>query len=137
MNPVVKDKWIGALLSEKYTQGYGRLGGIRPNEDGILVTAYCCLGVLCELAVEAGVAERVVTYLNNEGHAIFGYRRIGSTNSDPDRATLPRCVATWAGLEYTDPMVILTDDEGEQGIASVNDAENPFPTIAELIRAQH
>lgn len=40
MNQEVKTKWIQALRSGKYKQGFGVLRG----ED-----CYCCLGVLCDL----------------------------------------------------------------------------------------
>lgn len=42
----MKDKWVAALRSGKYTQGRGYL-----NSNGSL----CCLGVLCEIA---GVEKR-------------------------------------------------------------------------------
>jgi hypothetical protein len=40
----LKDKWVAALRSGKYEQGRGAL-----NHNG-----FCCLGVLCEVAVEIG-----------------------------------------------------------------------------------
>jgi hypothetical protein len=41
MNPEIKQKWVEALRSGKYKQGYKQLR----DENG----AYCCLGVLCEV----------------------------------------------------------------------------------------
>jgi len=46
----VKKLWIEALRSGKYEQGRGAL-----NKDG----KFCCLGVLCDLAVKAGVEVEV------------------------------------------------------------------------------
>lgn len=41
MKADLKKKWIRALRSGKYTQGYGRL-----ENNGV----FCCLGVLCKVA---------------------------------------------------------------------------------------
>jgi hypothetical protein len=47
----VKVKWLEALRSGRYTQGTGALQ--RVHEDGS--RSFCCLGVLCEVAIEMGV----------------------------------------------------------------------------------
>lgn len=52
MKPEWKKKWIDALRSGKYLQARGEL-----RREGT-VPAYCCLGVLCELGVEAGLLQR-------------------------------------------------------------------------------
>ena len=46
MNKEVKKKWVDALRSGEYAQGRSSL---RDHDE------YCCLGVLCELAVKEGV----------------------------------------------------------------------------------
>ena len=51
MNPEIKAQWVAALRSGEYKQGRGQL---RNTDD-----EYCCLGVLCDLAVKAGVTEWV------------------------------------------------------------------------------
>lgn len=43
MNPELKKKWVDALRSGEYKQG--KIGLYNYESD-----AYCCLGVLCELA---------------------------------------------------------------------------------------
>jgi hypothetical protein len=47
----VKVKWLEALRSGRYTQGTGALQSV--HEDGS--RSFCCLGVLCEVAIEMGV----------------------------------------------------------------------------------
>lgn len=47
MKKEIADKWIAALESGEYKQGQNVLR----SDDGF----YCCLGVLCELAVKEGV----------------------------------------------------------------------------------
>lgn len=46
MTPELKAKWVEALRSGEYKQGFGRL---RQQGEGAAV-AYCCIGVLCEVA---------------------------------------------------------------------------------------
>lgn len=46
MNPKIKEMWIEALESGEYKQGHGQL-----EKDG----QFCCLGVLCDLAIKDGV----------------------------------------------------------------------------------
>jgi hypothetical protein len=50
MNEEAKRLWVAALRSGKYDQTTGAL------RDGV---GYCCLGVLCEVAIEAGVPVQV------------------------------------------------------------------------------
>lgn len=49
MNQDIKREWVAKLRSGKYEQGRGRLRS-KGNQ-------YCCLGVLCEVAVEGGMIE--------------------------------------------------------------------------------
>lgn len=53
MNPEVRTAWCQALRSEEYTQGRHRLRV--HHSDGTY--GYCCLGVLTDLAIKAGVLE--------------------------------------------------------------------------------
>lgn len=49
MNQELKDRWVTALLSDKYTQGRGRL---QTNDN-----KFCCLGVLCDILQPEGWIE--------------------------------------------------------------------------------
>ena len=49
MNQDIKTRWLEALRSGRYKQGKGSL---RTTDD-----QYCCLGVLCDLAVQDGIVE--------------------------------------------------------------------------------
>jgi hypothetical protein len=46
MEPVIKEKWVAALRSGDYKQGYARL----KKQDAKGNLSYCCLGVLAEVA---------------------------------------------------------------------------------------
>jgi len=91
--------WVRALRSGKYKWGKNSL---HPTDD-----KYCCLGVLCEIAIKQGI--------------------IGSYE---ERAPgLPDKVRLWAGLD-TD-----SGDFSDNRLAAINDdaTRNPFKKIANLI----
>ena len=48
MKQEVKDEWVTALRSGDYKQGEGMLRQVLDDNT----EAYCCLGVLCEIAVK-------------------------------------------------------------------------------------
>jgi hypothetical protein len=106
MNLEIKKKWISALRSGEYKQGKGQLR---------LEDEYCCLGVLCDLAVKSGVDVKVsknFLYMTYDGADL----------------TLPEKVRKWAGLEDGDPWT-----EGHQLSAWNDDEGADFEKIAQLI----
>lgn len=116
MNAHIKENWVAALESGDYEQGVSLLA----YEDGESMK-YCCLGVLCELAVEAGVAIK---------------RKVGNTVTYGDNeydATLPPVVMFWAGIEQEEGQ--FTDRLGDNKyLAALNDDGMPFTEIAGIIR---
>ena len=120
MNPEIRAKWAAALRSGEFPQGDGYLH----YED-----TFCCLGVLCELAVKAGALPPpepdpadadIWLYGNNNG-------------------LLPEAVQQWAGLSKMSPTVFVTV-ESEPGepqaweLAHLNDQEGwTFAQIADAI----
>src|SRR6185437_7486402 len=121
MNPEVKDLWTGGLRSGEFTQGKGYL-----DKDG----KQCCLGVLCILAVRAGVEVDVFTDED------------GTVSYDGHDLLLPPSVMAWAGLDDENPAVTYVEDGpfGPQsdGLGYVNDEVEggTFERIAGLIDAQ-
>lgn len=110
MNPVIKEQWTTALRSGKFEQGRGAL-----NSGG----KFCCLGVLCELAVAEGVVERVE----------FGESfRYGADNEAFSYTYLPHEVVVWSGVEYTGRMKGCPDS-----LATINDRGASFEEIADTI----
>lgn len=55
--PEVKEKWLAALRSGEYEQGTSCLYSTTRESTN---PQYCCLGVLCDLAVKEGIAEWVI-----------------------------------------------------------------------------
>jgi hypothetical protein len=98
MNSQVKKMWVDALKSGDYKQGVGYLHSIHENEH-----AYCCLGVLCELAIENGVELEVkhdsVVAKWSDGPGLFIY--------DGEIGILPESVRQWADLDECNPMIYI------------------------------
>lgn len=120
MNPEVKAEWLAALRSGEFEQGKNRLAN-----DG----KYCCLGVLCELAVRAGVAEKWVQH--PDGAMKYGHRN-ATDYSDKESGVLPYSVQRWANMPDNNPDVFLGND-APYNLAALNDDGRSFDYIADAI----
>lgn len=125
MNEEVKSQWVAELRSGKYTQGQYALR----VTDGDQVT-HCCLGVLCELAVKAGVVKRVTEEAIHEGatptNALF----------DDNAAFLPYSVMKWAGLDTSSGFFAAPDEQRTRSLTGLNDEGITFSGIADIIEKQ-
>lgn len=94
MDPNVKQLWLTALRSGDYAQGRGALHRI--TADG--GSEYCCLGVLCALAADAGHAMPATSPHHDDDVMVEVFY-------DGARNYLPSTVLTWAGLTDIDPLI--------------------------------
>jgi hypothetical protein len=83
MDPKVKPLWLAALRSGEYEQG-----GAYLNRNG----KFCCLGVLCDLAVKAGVDIDIVE------HSDAQEDEDRATTYDANYSSLPLSVTDWSGV---------------------------------------
>lgn len=115
MNKEIAEKWTKRLRSGKDTQGKKFL---RKHDK------LCCLGVLCEIAVEEGV---ILPPSNIEG--VFYY---GEEKQD---FGLPKEVMKWAKIKSSEVEVCVQDIPTEFTLLSyLNDMVNyNFSQIADLI----
>lgn len=97
MNEEVKTLWLEALRSGEYTQGEFRL----KTDLAAGEVQFCCLGVLCEIAVKEGVISK--------------YN--GERGGTPDK------VAKWAGL----PLSRTGRKNVQQELAKKNDGVYSWP----------
>lgn len=115
MKQEIKEQWTGALRSGDYNQGTGHLR----EGDG-----YCCLGVLCDLAVKAGVIPE--PSVSDSG--VYTY-----CDAQRSRYYLPHAVRLWAELDSDNPTVRVQG--GNMYLAELNDDGVPFDEIADHIDA--
>lgn len=108
MNKDIKLEWVKRLRSGTYAQGRNHLAVV----DSLGTKSYCCLGVLCEIAVEHKLINTQVS--------ITGGIMFGCTTTMPSAA-----VRQWAGLEV---------DE----LAAMNDVQQAnFDVIANFIEKEY
>ena len=125
MNQEIKKLWVAALRSGNYVQGKNALCQESPEGPH-----FCCLGVLCDLAVAADVTEQSLT--EDKGNTVRAYREdLTLPNTVPATAVLPHSVVMWANLNSAHPMVLA--DGYEHGLAQLNDSGSTFSEIADLI----
>jgi hypothetical protein len=101
MNPEIRAQWAAALRSGKYQQGHAAL---RKDDE------LCCLGVLCDLAVKAGVASAAMPGEPGYPWAYDGYIDY-----------LPDSVKEWAGLRESNPLVYGPNAPARDHLAILND----------------
>lgn len=116
MDQAIKQEWVAALRSGEYVQGRGYL---RDRHD-----KFCCLGVLCEIAVKHGVIPPAAPRDDDADCQWYG---------DSDIYT-PEVVVEWADLPYKNPRVTHST-EGQNTLAGFNDDHYTFNDIADMIEA--
>jgi len=118
MDSDIKAQWLQALRSGEYEQTSGAL------EHG---GKFCCLGVLCDLAVKAGVTERSQ---EADGPVVYGT----ADGEDTSAGILPDGVKEWSGLPQRNPIFI--EDGNVESLAAKNDMGYSFAQIADLIERE-
>lgn len=108
MHDDIKRRWVEALRSGDFPQSVGALQ---------TPTGFCCLGVLCEIAVADHAASR----------DRWGYQAPYLDDGSYDDELLPEGVAEWAGLSDVSP------DVGADALVELNDDGATFEELAVLI----
>jgi hypothetical protein len=115
MKKDIKKRWLKALRSGEFKQGSGAL---RTTSD-----EFCCLGVLCELAVQDGVVESTPSH----GRDYLYGKGMHTAYPPPE-------VLEWAGLDTADHAVaVRTKDNPYRTLASLNDSGASFKEVAAVI----
>lgn len=139
MNKEIKAKWVEALRDGTRTQGKGTLR----NSDG----GQCCLDVLCELSVDAGIMNPPQLFVSGDRY-IYIFTDEDTGIEMHEGSLLPSIVVDWSGIRYRSPVVTVTkeviDPEGKimanRGTKVALDMLNDtfaanFETIADFIEA--
>ena len=108
MNRAIADTWLEALTSGVYVQRVQAL-----CEDG----AHCALGVLCDLAVKAGVCTE---------------KQVGITTTfDNYACSPPPSVRQWAEMSSSQGLLKNPDESEVRSVLEANDLfKMSFPEIA-------
>jgi hypothetical protein len=126
MNPEVKEQWLTALRSGEYKQGIGQLHWRHNNQS-----EFCCLGVLCDLAKQAGVVQEFDNPDDSSDPEKYGVSVSYEVEKSPSgwrKVTyLPYPVMVWAGLSNRNP------EAGAVSLAGRNDNGETFEEIATAI----
>lgn len=139
MNAEVKQQWLEALRSGEYKQGQEQLHKTGPEGD-----RFCCLGVLCDLALKAGATkvakldqntdydeETEEDVLVNAFDVWYGDANAASLAVTTSFEVLPEDVRKWAGLDGDDPIVEV--DGVEKCLSNLNDNGTTFEALADII----
>lgn len=101
MNTDIKARWIEALRSGEYAQG---MHVLRSPGD-----AYCCLGVLCDIAVKDGKGEWY-DLAPDEGGEHWNFR----DEADGFSSTgLTRKIKDWSGIGFLDQDTLVHMNDGQ------------------------
>lgn len=118
MNKKVKALWVASLRDGSFKKGKYQL---RDLED-----CYDASGVLCELAVSAGIIDAPKRYDKPDAQVFFGYQ-YGDPKTDKNRATgIPEAVQKWADISY----------RTAYRIAMMGDSGKTFNQIADYIEKE-
>jgi hypothetical protein len=127
MNKRVKDLWVAALRSGEYEQGIGYL---KLNSK-----AFCCLGVLCEVAVKEGVTvtKTLIDKTQGQSHPRLTY----VYGKNETEASLPSEVYEWAECEHNPTVRFNNNSNLTTPLWKLNDINRlSFNEIANLIEHQ-
>lgn len=126
MNPQVKEMWIKALQTGQYAQATGKLHAIEDGQAG-----FCCLGVLCDLAVREGVInppkvddthyDTIMYYGQEEAHELLPYEVMTWAELDSDNGNFEQ---SW------DDTIVKTITS----LVDLNDGGKTFMELAEYIK---
>jgi len=140
MNKEWKDKWVAALRSGEYTQGYNYLK--LTNTDKVK-SCFCVLGVLCDLWLKEEKKAQWTELPSQEQEKEHGLTAFGLHG----KSILPYMLCEEIGLlgefgtHYQNPDVcIASEDPAEPNLVSLAEANDDymltFGQLADLIEKQ-
>lgn len=143
MNPEVKALWLNALRSGEYKQAQGALKVTTRYVGEVETDSFCCLGVLTDLAVKAGIMkegeEEPGMRSDSWTRKFAAYFTASDDVCDPaygEGSGLHPAVQAWSGLASN--VGILPHHLGSyKSLVALNDgAQYTFEEIANVIEEQ-
>lgn len=136
MKKEVMELWTTALESGEYQQTALTLVSVDIVNGDII--GHCCLGVLCELAVQQGVnverggGTRTNDYEPDDPRYTPDDDYFPPVTFDGGESYLPLSVMDWAGMKSKNGVL-----SGLQSLSFQNDSGVPFSEISEIIRTNY
>jgi hypothetical protein len=138
----VADRWVAELRSGKYKQTTGYLNVVRSENEEVPV-GFCCLGVLCEIAVSDGIVDSAGEEQMDSRDGVYTFAYYGDMNSallpykvlheyDMESSTVPLSaekVGEFVELNHYAHLAHLD----QMSLVDLNDAGVPFSAIANII----
>lgn len=132
MKPEIKAEWLRRLRSGEYTQGKRRLRVTTAKGE----ERYCCLGILCEMAVEQGVIKSEPLAGDKYSDYKGTTHAYGDSQMSHATTVLPPEVIMWAGFPHDGRPLPVSPWINPWGVAIKNDDGMSFSEIADFIEAQ-
>lgn len=111
-------KWVAALRSGKYSQTKSKLTRLQGSQ----IVGCCCMGVACELAVEAGVKVEITSDATLRFY-------------DSNATSLPESVIKWLGVTDRDGRYLIRNGD-MYCLVGNNDTGKTFAEIADIIESE-
>ena len=126
MDKTIGKAWIRELESGRYRKGNGVLHELDGKEVDETRDRMCCLGVLCRMAVTAGVEVnvRVLKEGTRWKHKVVEY--------GGESGLLPKEVSDWAGMSSTNGK--LETNSHADNLGAINDQAETFWPVIRIIR---
>jgi len=128
MKKEIADKWVAALRSGEYEQGTEALHAFETHlvHDRTRKRGFCCLGVLCEVAIKEGApVEKSISAYDSRTERYNG-----------ENCVLPREVMDWSGIKSPTGDIDMPADKDDICLTDINDTGKTFAEIADIIE-QH
>ncbi|CAB4197862.1 hypothetical protein UFOVP1323_51 [uncultured Caudovirales phage] len=129
MKKEIADLWIAALKSGEYAQTTETLQRVvaKTENDREILPGFCCLGVLCEVAIKHGL--KITKELDRISNSFMWY--------DSSRDYIPPVVQEWSGMKSQSGEFrydVGLDEYSTKGeLTVINDSGKTFEEIAEII----
>lgn len=130
MDANLRTLWLTALRSGNYTQGLNRLKGVDRNAFGETVPVHCCLGVLCEVALDNNIPTGDLV-IERDGAAIVVTADLDEGGSSSHIELPPNTF----GLSFETLIFLMDANDGRCGRDNASGARYTFAQIADWIEA--
>lgn len=131
MNQEIKKLWVDDLRSGEFEQGRNYLR--RVAADGS--EKFCCLAVLCEIAVKHQIIDPPVQETIAEDFVAYSYQKDANAENAMRYSVLPPTVRDWAGLNTVCGDYVLIN-AANHVLSDHNDHGCTFEEIAKAIEDQ-